>query len=86
MIEQTEGGFDNFTKGYTKLGFNLQHNNDILYREWAPNAVTANLIGDFSQSSQPTRKVGRTAAPSRLASLTGHHGRAQMAGTERLTR
>lgn len=37
------------TQGYEKFGFNINDNGDITYREWAPNAVEAHLIGDFSE-------------------------------------
>ena len=47
-IEEHEGGYDSFTKGYLKFGFNVSPNGEVVYREWAPNAVEANLIGDFS--------------------------------------
>lgn len=47
-IDETEGGLGNFSKGNDKFGFNVQHNGDIVYREWAPNAMRAYLIGDFS--------------------------------------
>ena len=52
-INDTEGGFDKFSKGYEKYGLNVKEDgsNDIVYREWAPNAETAALIGDFSASS-----------------------------------
>ncbi|CAN9360378.1 unnamed protein product [Alternaria alternata] len=34
--------------GYEKFGFNVQSNGDVVYREWAPNALRAYLIGDFN--------------------------------------
>lgn len=49
MIDDTEGGIEKFSRGYEKFGFNAQENGDITYREWAPNATQAYLIGDFSQ-------------------------------------
>lgn len=49
-IEQHEGGYDQFTKGYLKFGLNVGPNGEITYREWAPNAKEAYLIGDFSKS------------------------------------
>lgn len=49
-IEEHEGGYDNFTKGYLKFGFNVGPKNEVVYREWAPNAKEAFLIGDFSAS------------------------------------
>jgi 1,4-alpha-glucan branching enzyme len=47
-IDETEGGLDKFSKGYTKFGFTFQDNGDITYREWAPNAEKASLIGEFN--------------------------------------
>ncbi|KAI9856541.1 MAG: alpha-1,4-glucan branching enzyme [Vezdaea acicularis] len=47
-INDTEGGFEKFSKGFEKFGFNIQDNGDISYREWAPNATAAFLIGDFN--------------------------------------
>lgn len=49
QITQSEGGFDKFSKSYERYGLNVQPNNDIVYREWAPNAQTAALTGDFSK-------------------------------------
>nr|QNR00776.1 starch branching enzyme [Canna indica] len=47
MIDQHEGGLDAFSRGYEKFGF--QHSaNGITYREWAPGAKWASLIGDFN--------------------------------------
>lgn len=48
IIDKHEGGYEKFTKGYLKFGFNVGPNNEVVYREWAPNAVEAVLIGDFS--------------------------------------
>lgn len=47
-IFEHEGGYDNFTKGYLKFGFIIASNGEVVYREWAPNAQQAYLIGDFS--------------------------------------
>ncbi|KAG5648864.1 alpha-1,4-glucan branching enzyme [Asterophora parasitica] len=58
-IERSEGGYDKFTKGYLKFGFNVANNGEVVYREWAPNASEANLIGDFnewSRTSHPLKK------------------------------
>jgi len=55
-INETEGGLEKFSRGYEKYGLIVQPNQDIIYREWAPNATQANVIGDFSQSvSAPGR-------------------------------
>lgn len=48
-IDETEGGLDKFSKGADIFGFVVHDNGDITYREWAPNALRAYLIGDFSK-------------------------------------
>ena len=58
-IQNTEGGYEKFTKGYEKMGFNVGPNNEVVYREWAPNAVEAALIGDFSTLASWTCMVSR---------------------------
>ena len=50
-FNQHEGGLANFSKGYEKMGFIVSPNGDITYREWAPNATSAHLMGDFSKTS-----------------------------------
>ncbi len=62
-IEESEGGLDKFSRvsgpikfcgstdldqGFERFGFQVLPNNDVVYREWAPNASRAYLIGDFS--------------------------------------
>ncbi|KAG0758859.1 hypothetical protein G6F16_000510 [Rhizopus arrhizus] len=47
MIKNTLG-YDQFTRGYEYYGFNVLQDNSVMYREWAPNAVTASLVGDFN--------------------------------------
>jgi 1,4-alpha-glucan branching enzyme len=60
-INQHEGGYEQFSKGFLHYGFLLQPNNDILYREWAPGVTSANLIGDFS-TSHPLSETGMAKA------------------------
>lgn len=48
-LEEHEGGFDAFTQGYKKFGFNVQADNSVVYREWAPGVKEAVLTGDFSE-------------------------------------
>ena len=58
-IINTEGGYEKFTKGYERMGFNVGPSNEVVYREWAPNAVEAALIGDFSTLASWTCMVSR---------------------------
>ncbi|MEW5315457.1 MAG: hypothetical protein WDW38_006883 [Sanguina aurantia] len=44
-IEKAEGSLVNFAKGYERLGFSREGNATV-YREWAPSAQAAALIGD----------------------------------------
>jgi 1,4-alpha-glucan branching enzyme len=36
-------------QGTELFGLQVKDDNTIVYREWAPNAVQASLIGDFSK-------------------------------------
>ncbi|XP_064965243.1 1,4-alpha-glucan-branching enzyme 1, chloroplastic/amyloplastic-like isoform X2 [Musa acuminata AAA Group] len=47
MIDQYEGGLEAFSRGYEKFGFQRSASG-ITYREWAPGAKWATLIGDFN--------------------------------------
>ncbi|CAN0927405.1 1,4-alpha-glucan-branching enzyme 1, chloroplastic/amyloplastic (Fragment) [Linum grandiflorum] len=47
LLEKHEGGLKQFAQGYLKFGFNRE-GDDIVYREWAPAAQEAQLIGDFN--------------------------------------
>ncbi|KAM0245972.1 hypothetical protein ACHAQJ_010390 [Trichoderma viride] len=61
VIDESEGGFDKFSKGTDIFGFNVDEKNNITYREWAPNAEQAYLIGDFNDwntTSHPMKKNG----------------------------
>jgi 1,4-alpha-glucan branching enzyme len=58
-IEDAEGSLEEFAKGYDKFGFNKKSDGSIVYREWAPAACSAFLIGDFNQwspESHPMQK------------------------------
>jgi len=46
-FQKNENGIENFAKGYEYMGFTISPKG-IYYREWAPNAVRAHLIGEFS--------------------------------------
>jgi len=58
-IDQTEGGLEKFSRGYERYGLTFSDNGDITYREWAPNATQAFLIGEFNnwdRESHPMKK------------------------------
>ena len=57
-IDETEGGLDKFSKGADIFGFVVHDNGDITYREWAPNALRAYLIGDFSKETFSSLPIG----------------------------
>ncbi|XP_027353590.1 1,4-alpha-glucan-branching enzyme 1, chloroplastic/amyloplastic isoform X2 [Abrus precatorius] len=46
-IDKHEGGLDAFSRGYENFGF-TRSTTGITYREWAPGAKSAALIGDFN--------------------------------------
>uniref|UniRef100_A0A0E0K0K5 1,4-alpha-glucan branching enzyme n=1 Tax=Oryza punctata TaxID=4537 RepID=A0A0E0K0K5_ORYPU len=46
-IDQYEGGLETFSRGYEKFGFNHSAEG-VTYREWAPGAHSAALVGDFN--------------------------------------
>ena len=51
QLEESEGGIDQFSRGFEKMGFQIL-SDCIVYREWAPNAKLASLVGDFSKSKR----------------------------------
>ncbi|CAG9861487.1 unnamed protein product [Phyllotreta striolata] len=59
-IEENGGGLDNFTKAYRYYGINIQPDNTIICREWAPGAQQLFLTGDFNgwnRDSHPYKKL-----------------------------
>ncbi|KNC98959.1 1,4-alpha-glucan branching enzyme [Spizellomyces punctatus DAOM BR117] len=57
-INADEGGVDKFTRGWERLGFNVDKDG-IVYREWAPGAEQAFLVGEFNnwdRNSHPLKK------------------------------
>lgn len=48
-IEENGNGLDNFSKAYDFYGINVQPDNVIVCREWAPGAQHLFLTGDFSK-------------------------------------
>ncbi|KAF3974987.1 hypothetical protein CMV_001728 [Castanea mollissima] len=47
LFEKYERGLEEFAQGYLKFGFNREEGG-VVYREWAPAAQEAQLIGDFN--------------------------------------
>ncbi|KAA3484462.1 1,4-alpha-glucan-branching enzyme 2-2, chloroplastic/amyloplastic-like [Gossypium australe] len=47
LFENYEGGLEEFAKGYLRFGFNREEDG-IVYREWAPAAQEAQVVGDFN--------------------------------------
>ncbi|KAL8523681.1 hypothetical protein ACS0TY_013595 [Phlomoides rotata] len=47
LIEKHEGSIEKFAQGYLQFGFNREEG-CIVYREWAPAAQEAEVIGDFN--------------------------------------
>jgi 1,4-alpha-glucan branching enzyme len=66
VIEEHEGGYETFTKGYLRFGLNVGDNGDLTYREWAPNAVEAYLIGDFSEFTSARESQCHEQGPRRM--------------------
>lgn len=56
-INETEGGLDKFSKGADSFGLHVGKDNSITYREWAPGAVKASLIGDFNNWNRETHPM-----------------------------
>ncbi|KXS96573.1 hypothetical protein AC578_1954 [Pseudocercospora eumusae] len=56
-IDKHEGGLEKFSRGYEKFGFNVAPDNTITYREWAPFALRAYLIGDFNAWNRDSHEM-----------------------------
>ncbi|KAJ8391454.1 hypothetical protein AAFF_G00089280 [Aldrovandia affinis] len=48
LLEEAEGGFDQFTRSYQSFGVQRQANNALSFKEWAPAAEALFLTGDFN--------------------------------------
>ncbi|QOU22805.1 alpha-1,4-glucan branching enzyme [Brettanomyces bruxellensis] len=47
-LNEKEGGILKFADSYKLMGLHIQNDNSIKYKEYAPNAVSACVIGDFN--------------------------------------
>ncbi|XP_030633725.1 1,4-alpha-glucan-branching enzyme isoform X2 [Chanos chanos] len=48
LLEEAEGGFDQFTRSYKTFGVQRLPDNSMIFREWAPAAEALFLTGDFN--------------------------------------
>ncbi|XP_046873763.1 1,4-alpha-glucan-branching enzyme-like isoform X2 [Hypomesus transpacificus] len=48
LLEEAEGGFDQFTRSYWTFGVQRQPDNSLFFKEWAPAAEALFLTGDFN--------------------------------------
>ncbi|XP_066555963.1 1,4-alpha-glucan-branching enzyme isoform X2 [Amia ocellicauda] len=48
MIEEAEGGYEKFTRGYESFGVHRQPDNGLYFKEWVPGAEAVFLTGDFN--------------------------------------
>ncbi|PWN29018.1 glycoside hydrolase [Jaminaea rosea] len=58
-INATEGGLVKFSEGYRRFGFQVDDSQNVTYREWAPGAQSASLIGDFNNWNRDSHKMSR---------------------------
>ncbi|XP_022906638.2 1,4-alpha-glucan-branching enzyme isoform X1 [Onthophagus taurus] len=55
-IDESESGFDDFTQGYKYYGINVQPDNSVICREWAPGANQLYLTGEFNNWNRDETK------------------------------
>ncbi|KAK2846716.1 hypothetical protein Q5P01_009715 [Channa striata] len=48
QLEESEGGFDQFTRSYWTFGVQQRPDNSLFFKEWAPAAEALFLTGDFN--------------------------------------
>ncbi|KAK0741683.1 alpha-glucan branching enzyme [Apiosordaria backusii] len=58
-LDETEGGLDKFSKGADIYGIHQKEDGSIYYREWAPNAKQASLIGEFNNWDRNAHRMKR---------------------------
>ncbi|WVR06915.1 hypothetical protein IAU60_003951 [Kwoniella sp. DSM 27419] len=59
-IEQYEGGLAKFSEGYKTMGLQVDDKGGVRYREWAPNATEARLIGEFNDWSHTANPMTKS--------------------------
>lgn len=56
-INEKEGGFEKFTRGYEEYGIHVDSSNVVHCKEWAPGAEALYLTGAFSKLvSRPNKQ------------------------------
>ncbi|KAF2754960.1 alpha-glucan branching enzyme [Pseudovirgaria hyperparasitica] len=73
-IQDTEGGLENFSRGFEKFGFQVQPNGDVIYREWAPHALRAYLIGDFNEWNRDATPMTKNTFGTFEVTVPGNNG------------
>ncbi|EEB95057.1 hypothetical protein MPER_06035, partial [Moniliophthora perniciosa FA553] len=58
-MDNHEAVMTNSHKGYDKFGFNVGENDEVVYREWAPNAKEAYFIGEFNDWNRTSHPMIR---------------------------
>lgn len=49
LLEEAEGGVDQFTRSYRSFGVQRLPDNSLFFKEWAPAAEALFLTGEFSK-------------------------------------
>ena len=58
-FKDAEGGLLNVGRSYKKYGLNLQSNNDLIYKEWAPGAKSISIFGEFNDWNREEFRIGK---------------------------
>nr|WVH01980.1 1,4-alpha-glucan-branching enzyme [Naematelia aurantialba] len=61
VIDKYEGGLAHFAEGYKSMGLQVDSEGGVRYREWAPNALQARLIGEFNGWSHTANPMTKSA-------------------------
>ncbi|EIW70451.1 hypothetical protein TREMEDRAFT_71305 [Tremella mesenterica DSM 1558] len=59
-INKYEGGLAKFAEGYKVMGFQVDSFGGVRYREWAPGATEARLIGEFNNWSHTANPMTKS--------------------------
>ena len=59
IFDGAEGGLLKIARSYKKFGLNILPNNDITFLEWAPQAKSISIFGDFNNWNRDQYKAAR---------------------------